>query len=117
MIDCNSVNNPIVPGSKLMKDPMGEHVDSALYKQLVGSLMYLTSTRPDLMFAGGNHQLVGYSDSDYAGDVDDRKSTTGSVFLLSSGAVSWFSRKQPIVTLSTIEAELVAAASRACQVV
>ena len=34
-----------------MKDPMGEHVDSALYKQLVGSLMYLTSTRPDLMFA------------------------------------------------------------------
>lgn len=50
MTDCNSVHNPIVPGSKLMKDPIGEHVDSTLYKQLVGSLMYLTSTRPDLMF-------------------------------------------------------------------
>ena len=66
---------------------------------------------------GGNHQLVGYSDSDYAGDVDDRKSTSGSVFLLSSGAVSWSSRKQPIVTLSTTEAEFVAAASCACQAV
>ncbi|KAJ8622249.1 hypothetical protein MRB53_030778 [Persea americana] len=51
------------------------------------------------------------------GDQDDRKSTSGYVFLLSSGAISWSSKKQPIVTLSTIEAEFVAAASCACQVV
>ena len=50
MADCNSVHNPIIPGTKLMKDPMGEPVADTLYKQLVGSLMYLTSTRPDLMF-------------------------------------------------------------------
>ncbi|KAM1060623.1 hypothetical protein COP2_025816 [Malus domestica] len=39
---------------------------------------------------GGNQELLGYSDSDYAGDQDDRKSTSGYVFLISSGAVSWY---------------------------
>ncbi|TXG72550.1 hypothetical protein EZV62_001129 [Acer yangbiense] len=53
---------------------------------------------------------------DYAGDLEDRKSTSGYVFMLSSGAVSWSSKKQPVVTLSTTEAEFVAAASCACQV-
>ncbi|PNX57093.1 putative copia-type protein, partial [Trifolium pratense] len=55
-------------------------------------------------------ELIAYSDSDYGGDVDDRKSTSGYVFMLGSGAVSWSSRKQPIVTLSTTEAEFIAAA-------
>ncbi|WJZ99221.1 hypothetical protein VitviT2T_017686 [Vitis vinifera] len=53
--------------------------------------------------------------SDYAGDVDDRKSTSGYVFLLSEEVVAWSSKKQPVVTLSTTEAEFVAAASCACQ--
>lgn len=48
--------------------------------------------------------LVGYTDSDYAGDIDDMKSTSGYVFMLGSGAVAWSSKKQPIVTLSTTEA-------------
>ncbi|GAU15733.1 hypothetical protein TSUD_235460 [Trifolium subterraneum] len=48
-------------------------------------------------------------------DLDDRKSTSGYVFMLGSGAISWSSKKQPIVTLSTTEAEFVAAASCACQ--
>ncbi|MCI44211.1 hypothetical protein A2U01_0065450, partial [Trifolium medium] len=56
-------------------------------------------------------QLNGWSDSDYAGDLDDRKSTSGYVFKLGNGAISWSSKKQPIVTLSTTEAEFVAAAS------
>ena len=59
-------------------------------------------------------QLVGFSDADYAGDLDDRRSTSGNVFLMSSGPVSWFSKKQAIVTLSTAEAEYVAL-SRAAQ--
>jgi len=50
---------------------------------------------------------VGFTDSDYAGDIEDRKSTSGYVFLMNSSVVSWCSKKQPIVTLSTIEAEFV----------
>lgn len=61
--------------------------------------------------------LTGFADSDYAGDLDDRKSTSGCVFMMGSGAISWSSRKQSIVTLSTNEAEFVAATSCTCQVV
>ncbi|XP_070667876.1 secreted RxLR effector protein 161-like [Malus domestica] len=66
---------------------------------------------------GGTEGLTGYTDNDYAGDQDDRKSTSGYVFIISLGAVSWSSKKQPIVTLSTTEAEFIAATSSACQVV
>lgn len=50
MEHCNPVKNPIVPGSKLAKDEGGTKIDSTVYKQMVGSLMYLTATRPDLMY-------------------------------------------------------------------
>jgi hypothetical protein len=155
MDQCNPVKNPVVPGHKLNKDEDGVRIDSTLYKQIVGSLMYLTATRPDITFVvslisrymehptemhlqaakrvlryvkgtsslgvfykkEGNHELLGYTDSDYAGDQNDRKSTSGYVFLMSSGAVSWSSKKQPVVTLSTTEAEFISAAYSACQVV
>ena len=64
---------------------------------------------------GSNGSLIAFADSDYAGDVDDRRSTSGYVFMLGTGAVSWSSKKQPVVTLSTTEAEFIAAASCACQ--
>lgn len=60
---------------------------------------------------------MAYTDIDYAGDIDDRKSTSGYVFLLSGGAVSWASKKQPVVTLSIIEAKFVATSSCSCQCV
>jgi hypothetical protein len=56
-----------------------------------------------------NASLVGYTDSDWAGDTSDRKSTGGFVFLLAGGAISWRSKKQTIVALSTTEAEYIAA--------
>ena len=59
--------------------------------------------------------MFGFTDSDYAADSVDRKSTLGYVFMLSTGAVSWSSKQQAIVTLSTTEAELVAATTCACQ--
>ena len=62
-----------------------------------------------------NEKLVAYSDSDYAGDTDDRRSTSGYVFVMSSGAVAWCSKKQAVVTLSTTEAEFIFAAICACQ--
>ncbi|KAM7520343.1 hypothetical protein LguiB_019305 [Lonicera macranthoides] len=155
MKDCNSVGTPTEMGLKLVKDPEGKRVDSTIYKQIVGSLMYLTTTRPDIMHAvslisrymespkemhllaakrifrylegtkefgifykkGEKTDLFGFTDSDYAGDQDDRKSTSGYIFMLGSGAISWSSKKQAIVTLSTTEAEFVAATACACQAV
>ena len=55
--------------------------------------------------------------SDWAGSVDDRKSTSGYVFHMGSGAISWASKKQPIVALSTAEAEYVAATAATCQTI
>ena len=53
-------------------------------------------------------RVIGYSDADWAGDEDTRRSTTGTVFIYFGAAVSWRSRLQHLVTLSTCEAELVA---------
>jgi len=61
--------------------------------------------------------LLAFTDFDYAGDEEDSKCTSGYVFLLSSGAVSWMFKKQSIVTLSTTEAEFVVVAVCACQAV
>ncbi|CAL1361578.1 unnamed protein product [Linum trigynum] len=151
----NPAATPAVVGLKLHKDQGGKLVDSTMYKQIVGSLMYLTATRPDIMYAmslisrymenpielhlleakrilrylqgkrslgmfykkEGKTPLLGFTDSDFAGDMDDRKSTSGYVFIMGSGVVAWSSKKQPIVTLSSIEGELVAATACACQAV
>ena len=56
-------------------------------------------------------KCIGYSDADWAGDISDRKSTSGYIFMLSGGAISWSSRKQKCVALSTAEAEYVALSS------
>jgi len=56
----------------------------------------------------GNHQLQGYCDADWAGDLDDRHSITGHVFGMSGAAVTWNSKKQATVALSTTEAEYMA---------
>ena len=61
--------------------------------------------------------MVDYIDSEYAGDIDDHKSTSGNIFMMSSGAICWSSKKQPIVTLSTTEAEFVAVAACSCQAI
>ena len=52
--------------------------------------------------------MIGYTDSNWANDLDDRHSTTGNLFLLGEGAVSWISKRQTIVAVSTAEAEYVA---------
>lgn len=59
-------------------------------------------------------ELIGFKDFDYAGDFDDRRSISGYVYMLGSAAVSWSSKKQSVVTLSTTEAEFIAAAG-SCQ--
>jgi ribonuclease HI len=75
-------------------------------------LRYLAGTRSlGIMYGSNKPLLLGYSDADFAGDPDSRKSTSGYVFLLCGGAVSWSSRKQATVAASTTEAEYMACAS------
>ena len=64
-----------------------------------------------LQYQARGGALIGYADSDWASDLDNRLSTTGNVFLMSGGAVSWISQKQATVSLSTAEAEYVALGS------
>ena len=64
----------------------------------------------------GDH-LVGYSDADWANDLDDRHSTNGSVFVMSGGAVTWLSQKQATVALSMAKAEYVALGSATQEVI
>ena len=59
--------------------------------------------------------LVGFTDSDSAGSVSDRKSTSGCCFSLGLAAVLWFSRKQKSVALSSAEAEYMAASQATCE--
>uniref|UniRef100_A0A2N9JBE9 Integrase catalytic domain-containing protein n=1 Tax=Fagus sylvatica TaxID=28930 RepID=A0A2N9JBE9_FAGSY len=155
MLDCKPVSTPLECGVKLSRHDEEENVNPTLFKSLVGSLRYLTCTRPDILYGVGlvsrymealtmthlktakrilryvkgtldfgllyspskEFKLFGYSDSDWAGDMDDRKSTTGFVFYMGDTTFTWTSKKQPIVTLSTCEAEYVAATSSVCHAV
>ena len=71
-------------------------------------LRYLRGTDNLGILYKGESEIQGYSDADWAGDTDDRKSTSGYLFLIAEGSVSWKSRKQSTVALSTAEAEYVA---------
>ena len=64
-----------------------------------------------------DYKLVGYSDSDWCGDIDDRKSTSGYVFFMGNTTFTWLSKKQPIVTLSTCEVEYVAVSWCVCHAI
>lgn len=64
-----------------------------------------------------NFELVGHSDSDWVGDHDDRKSTNESVFFMGNTVFTWMSKKQPIIALSTYEAEYMAATSCVCHAI
>ena len=65
----------------------------------------------------GNLNLIGYSDSDWAGSIDDMKSTSGYAFLFGSSICSWLSKKQSVVAQSTAEAEYVSASKATSQVI
>jgi hypothetical protein len=53
-------------------------------------------------------EVLGYCDADWGGDLEDRRSTTGFVFMIGGGAISWSSKRQPTIALSTMEAEYMA---------
>ncbi|XP_063946041.1 uncharacterized mitochondrial protein AtMg00810-like [Daucus carota subsp. sativus] len=154
MLNCNSSKYPMEYKLQLDKDEGGKLVDATEYRCVVGSLRYLTHTRPDISYSVGvvsrfmdkptvkhqqvvkhilryvrgtiDHGLVyvneksgkvlsGFSDSDLAGDVIDRRSTDGICFYLNKSLISWASKKQRVVALSSCEAEYMAATTAACQ--
>ncbi|XP_038978292.1 secreted RxLR effector protein 161-like [Phoenix dactylifera] len=79
------------------------------WKAVKRILRYLKGTADySLCYQGDNLRLSGYSDADWSGDLDERKSTSGYVFLLNNGAISWRSKKQICTALSTMEAEFIA---------
>nr|GEY73069.1 hypothetical protein [Tanacetum cinerariifolium] len=152
--DVRSSNTPMDKKNPWGKDGTGKNVDLHLYRSMIGSLLYLTASRPDIMFAVcayARHQvtpkechlhavkrifrylkghpklglwypkespfdLVAYSDSDYGGATQDRKSTTEGSQFLGRRLISWQCKKQTIVATLTTEAEYLAAASCSGQV-
>lgn len=130
MAACKSATTRMEPSSRLYVEQGKELEDPTEYRKLVGSLIYLTLTRPDLSFSVGvlsrfmqcpckphmiaikrvlryikatmgqgvwfkrenEPKLVGFCDADYGGDLNERRSTTGYVFMFGSSSVSWCSK-------------------------
>ncbi|GJX43658.1 putative reverse transcriptase domain-containing protein [Tanacetum coccineum] len=109
-----SASTPVDLEKPLVKDGDVDDVDVHLYRSMIGSLMYLIASRPDIIFAYSRDspfELVAYTDSDYARATQDRKPTTGGCQSLGNRLISWQCKKQTMVATSTTEAKYVAAAS------
>nr|GEX13197.1 hypothetical protein [Tanacetum cinerariifolium] len=133
---------PIDIEKPLLKDPDGEDTDVHIYRSMIGSLMYLTSSKPDITLKVSHlhaikrifrylkvkphlglwypedspFNLVAYSNSDYAGASLDRKSTTKGCQFLGYRLISWQCKKQTVVATSLTKAEYVATTSCCGQV-
>nr|GEU37479.1 uncharacterized mitochondrial protein AtMg00810-like [Tanacetum cinerariifolium] len=122
--DIRSSNTPMDKENPWGKDGTGKDVDLHLYRSMIGSLMYLTASRPDIMFAVcacARHQVTPKKCHLHAVKrifryLKDRKSTTEGCQFLGRRLISWQCKKQTIVATSTTEAEYVAAASGCGQV-
>ena len=100
--------------SRYMNDPRTSHMAATkrILRYVKGTLDY------GLLFSKANHnqgiRLIGFSDADWSGDVEDNKNTTGYVFKLLGSTICWSSKKHEDVGLSTCESGYMAAASAAC---
>ena len=139
----------------MMKVASVRELESSSFWQIIGGLIYLRITRPDLSYPvgllsqfmqkrtamhmdcprrilryvsgtldcgllykkGGVFQLQGYTDADWAGDAIDRRSTSGFMFHLGSATISWSSKNQPTVSLSSTEAEYRVATVATCEAI
>ena len=154
MMHCKPAKTPLPTNFK--DETSGIQLENASeYQRLVGKLIYLTITRPDIAYAvsfvsqfmhspsshhlqlvkriirylkssistgifmqnNGHFTIEGYTDSDWAGNVLDRKSTTGYCTLVGGNLVTWKSKKQFVVARSSAEAEYRAMASTACELI
>ncbi|GJZ25208.1 retrovirus-related pol polyprotein from transposon TNT 1-94 [Tanacetum coccineum] len=107
------LDTPMVEKSKLDEDTQGKAVDPTHYRGMVGTLMYLTSSRPDLDSAIA---LTAFADADHTGCQDTRRSISGSMQLLGDRLVSWSSKRQKSAAISSMEAEYIALSGCCAQV-
>ncbi|RVX09224.1 Retrovirus-related Pol polyprotein from transposon RE1 [Vitis vinifera] len=114
MSGCQPINTPIEEGLKLCVEPNQVSTDKGRYQRLVGRLMYLAHTRPDLAYALSVSIEV-YTDADWAGAVDDRRSTSGYFTFVGGNLVTWKSKKQNVVARSSAEAEFRGMALGLCE--
>eukprot|EP00253_Pinus_taeda_P029055 PITA_29055 len=123
MTEGNPLTTPMEQNLKLTSIEGKEFEDATKYRQLIGSLNYLTYQTKHFICYWNPLQvyakalLIGYSDSDFDGDKETGVSTSGYAMSLGSGAVSWRSRKQSVPADSTTEAEYVAAAEATKEIV
>jgi len=153
MADAKPIKTPMAVNGHLDLNEDGKSVDQKVYRSMIGSLLYLCASRPDIMLSmcmcarfqanpkechlvavkrilrylvhtpnlglwypkGSTFDLLGYSDSDYVGCKVDQKSTTETCQFLGRSLVSWSSKKQNSVALSTAEAEYVVAGACCAQ--
>ncbi|GJZ69031.1 zinc finger, CCHC-type containing protein [Tanacetum coccineum] len=119
MKDMGEADYPIDTSEKLMPNN-GQDISQLEYYRVIGGLLNVCHdyTRPDIAFAMGKlsrlmytgypSMLEGYTDASWINNTEDNSSTSGWVFLLGGGAISWASKKQTCITGSTIESEFVA---------
>ncbi|GJT98230.1 retrovirus-related pol polyprotein from transposon TNT 1-94 [Tanacetum coccineum] len=154
MESCDPVDTPMVEKCKLDKDPQGKAIDPTHYRSMVGTLMYLTSSLPNLVYVvfmcaryharptekhlhvvkrifrylrgtvnrglwyskDSAIALTAFADADHAGCQDTRRSTYGSMQLLEDRLISWSSKRQKSVAISSTEAEYIALSGCCAQV-
>ncbi|RVW84652.1 Copia protein [Vitis vinifera] len=101
MGECNPSATPMNQNEKFCKEDGAAKADERLYRTIIGCLMYLTATKPDIM------NVVSLLSSDWAGYVNDMRSTSGYCFSFGSTIFSWCSKKKEVIAQSTVEAEYV----------
>ena len=153
LLDCKPADTPIMLSHKLGEYPYQKPTDKERYQRLVGKLIYLSHTRPDIAYSvsvvirfmhspsnrhmeavmrilrylkgspgkgllfskNGHLNIDGYTDADWAGDATNRKSTSGYFTFVGGNLVTWRSKRQKVVALSSAEAEFRGMARGMCE--
>jgi hypothetical protein len=154
MEDCKPVTTPMQTSCKLNKDYDSKSTDQRKCRSMIGNLLYVTSSVPDVMQEvghvarfqaapkeshvltvkrifrylkgtkdfglcypkGKDISLIAYTDVDWAGCIDDRRSTSGTTFYLGECLVSWLSKKQSSISLYIVKAEYISTTTCCTQV-